>query len=228
MSRRRAPGPGEGRAIAREQGEELEGEALGPEQQKEKTSTRREGQQDIDNQATPRARTARPGQVARDMGIAVATVWSWIRSGALPASQPHARGKKGRLYFVHEQSLDEFLKRHMTVVANNDEAVDPADEAARILGRVAARAAHGHRARAGTPRQAHRRQVPQAQPHQGRSTQEVPIHPAMKEILVEWLQAGWSRDDGPSASARRPPDTAATAAWPGSRGDGLEDVQAIA
>jgi hypothetical protein len=68
-------------------------------------------------------------KIANDLGIAIATVWSWIRSGALPASQPHARGKKGRLYFVHEQALDEFLRRHMTVTAIPGETVDPSGEA---------------------------------------------------------------------------------------------------
>jgi hypothetical protein len=81
-----------------------------------------------------------PEQIADDLGIAVATVWSWIRSGALAASQPHAPGKKGRLYFVHKEALDEFMRKHITTT-DGAEAVRPAGEAARILGRLAARPA---------------------------------------------------------------------------------------
>jgi hypothetical protein len=90
----------------------------------------------------PRGPWRTPEQIADDLGIAVATVWSWIRSGALVASQPHAAGKKGRLYFVHKEALDEFMRKHITTT-DGAEAVRPAGEAARILGRLAARPANG-------------------------------------------------------------------------------------
>jgi hypothetical protein len=98
--------------------------------------------------ATPGTRTwLTPVQIATELGIAVPTVWSWIRSGALAASQPHMPGKRGHLYFVHRETLDAFLKDHVTT-AETSEAVRPAGEAARILGRLAARPANSSAAKA--------------------------------------------------------------------------------